>query len=192
MQDCNSKNACQRCGSRHHRSICERLPSNSEMMLVTGNHEGSVIYPVVVVVVNGIKCRALLNTGAGTLYVSAALVEWLNKCPTHVEHKQIEMMLCSTIHKVKSYTVTVASVDGKFEMMTKVNKVDKGVLLTVSNPHYEELISKHPHLEGVVMEDNDKKSELPIHLIPASAQESILRQNQGLVNHLSLLLSSLC
>ena len=41
---------------------------------VTGDHEGSMIYPVVVVVVDGIKCRALLDTGAGSSYASAALV----------------------------------------------------------------------------------------------------------------------
>ena len=129
-QDCHSKNSCQRCGSRHHTSICDRWASNNQMMLVTGDHEGSIIYPEVVVVVDGIKCRALLDTGAGGSYISAALVERLNKRPTHVEHKQIEMMLCSTIQKVRSYTVTVASVDGKFEMSTRVNKVDKGALLT--------------------------------------------------------------
>lgn len=174
-QDCRSKNACQRCGSRHHTSICDRLPSNNQMMLVTGDQESSVIYPVVVVVVDGIKCRALLDTGAGSSYVSAALVKRLNKRPTHVEHKQIEMMLCSTIQKVQSYTVKVASVDGKFEMTTKVSKVDKGVLLTVTNPHYEELISTFPHLEGVVMEDNDKKSELPIHLILGASEYSRIK-----------------
>ena len=171
-QDCLSKNACQCCGSRHHTSICDRLPNNSQMMLVTDDHEASVIYPVVMVVVDGIKCRALLDTGAGSSYVSAALVERLNKRPTHVEHKQIEMMLCSTI---QSYTVKVASVDGKFEMTTKVNKVDKGVLLTVSNPHYEELISKYPHLEGVVMEDNEKKSEWPIYLILGASEYSRIK-----------------
>ena len=79
------------------------------MMLVTDDQEASVIYPVVVVMVDGIKCRALLDTGAGSSYVSAALVERLNKRPTHVEHKQIEMMLCSTIQKVQSYTVKVGS-----------------------------------------------------------------------------------
>ena len=84
-------------------------------------------------------------------------------------------MLCSTIQRVQSYTVKVASVDGKFEMTTKVNKVDKGVLLTVSNPHYEELISKYPHLEGVVMGDNDKKSELPIHLILGASEYSRIK-----------------
>ena len=94
---------------------------------------------MVVVVVDGIKWQALLDTGTGSSYVPAALdlVERLNKRPTHVEHKQIEMMLCSTIQKVRSCTVKVASVDGKFEMTTKVNKVDNGVLLTVTNPHYE-------------------------------------------------------
>ena len=82
------------------------------MMLVTGDQESSVIYPVVVVV-DGIKCRALLDTGAGSLYVSAALVERLNKRPTHVEHKQIEMMLCSTIQKVRSYTVRLQVSTGR-------------------------------------------------------------------------------
>ena len=174
-QECRSKNACQRCGNRYHTSICNRVPSNNQMMLVTGDNEGSVIYPVVVVVVDGIKCRALLDTGAGSSYASAALVERLNKLPTHVEHKQIEMMLCSTIQKVRSYTVKVASVDGRFEMTTKVNKVDKGVLLTVSNPRYEELITKYPHLEGVVMDDKDKKGELPIHLILGASEYSRIK-----------------
>ena len=174
-QECRSKYVCQCCGSRHHTSICDRLSGNSQMMLVTGNHEGSVIYPVVVVVVDGIKCRALLDTGAGSSYASAALVERLNKRPTHIEHKQIEMMLCSTIQKVQSYTVKVANVDGRFEMTTKVSKVDKGVLLTIPNPNYEELISKYPHLEGVVMDDNDKKSELPIHLILGASEYSRIK-----------------
>ena len=82
-QECHSKYVCQCCGSRHHTSICDRLSGNSQMMLVTGNHEGSVIYPVVVVVVvDRIKCRALLDTGTGSSYASAALVERLNNLGT--------------------------------------------------------------------------------------------------------------
>ena len=81
------------------------------MMLVIGDQESSVIYPVVVV--------ALLDTCAGSSNVSAALVEWLNKRLTNVEHKQIETMPCFTFQKVRNYTVKVASVDGKFEMTTK-------------------------------------------------------------------------
>lgn len=59
----------------------------------------------------------------------------------------------------------VVSVDGKFEMIIRVNKVDKGVLFIVLNLYYEELISKYFYLEGVVMEDNNKKSELFIRFI---------------------------
>jgi len=130
---------------------------------------------VVVVVVDGIRCRALLDAGAGSSYVSANLVERLNKRPTHVEHKQIEMMLCFTIQKVLSYKVKAASVDGKFEMTAKVNKVDTGVLLTVSNPRYEERIDKYPHLKRVVMEDNDRKSELPINLVLGAGEYSRIK-----------------
>lgn len=172
-RECHSKYTCQHCGGRHHTSICDRLPSNSQMMLATG--EGSVIYPVVVVFVDGIKCRALLDTGAGSSYASAALIERLNKRPTHIEHRQIDMMLCSTVQKVQGYSVTVKSVDGKFEMMTKINKVDKGVLLTVPNPNYGELISKYRHLQGVVMDDDDKKSELPIHVILGASEYSRIK-----------------
>lgn len=47
-------------------------------------------------------------------------------------------------------------------MTTQVNKVDKGVLLTVPNPKYEDLINNYHHLQELVMDDNDKKSELLI------------------------------
>ena len=143
------------------------------MMLATG--EGSVIYSVVVVIDNGIECRALLDTGAGSSHASTALIERLNKRPTHVEDKRIEMMVCSTIQKVQGYTVKVSSIDRKFEMTTKVNKVDKGVLLTVPNPKYDELISKYRHLQGVVMDDTDKKSELPIHVILGASEYSRIK-----------------
>ena len=178
-QECRNNNACQHCGNRHHISICDRLPGNNQMMLVTGDHERSVLYPVVVVLVDGNKCGALLDTVVGCSHASAALIKRLNKHPTHVEHKQMEMILCSTIQKVLSYTVKVASVNGKFEMTTKVNKVDKAVLLTVSNPHYEELISKYPHLEGVVWMTKTRKMNCPStsYSVPVSTQESKPRRN---------------
>ena len=125
--------------------------------------------------VDDIKCRALLDTGAGNSYASTALNERLNKRPTHVEHKRIEMMVCSTIQKVQGYTVKVSSIDGKFEMTTRINKVDKGVLLTVPNPKHDELISKYRHLQGVLMDDTDKKSELPIHVILGASEYSRIK-----------------
>ena len=50
-------------------------------------------------------------------------------------------------------------------METKLNKVEKPCLLDLPNPHYEDLIQKYSHLNGVKMVDNDKKDKLPIHVV---------------------------
>lgn len=50
------------------------------------------MYPIVVVEVEGIMCRALLDTGAESSYASATLIEKLNKKPDHKEYKRIKMM----------------------------------------------------------------------------------------------------
>jgi hypothetical protein len=82
------------------------------------------------------------------------------------------MMVCSTTQKVNSYKVNISSVNKKFEMSTMLNEVDKSVLLTVPNPRYEELLKRYRHLEGVVMDDNDEKSELPVHVILGASDYS--------------------
>ena len=73
------KTNCQKCNSKHHTSTCDK--NSSQLMLATG--EGSVVYPVVVMEVEGIRCRALMDTGAGSSYASASLIERLNKQPDH-------------------------------------------------------------------------------------------------------------
>jgi hypothetical protein len=44
--------------------------------------------------------------------------------------------MCSTTKKIEVYNVNVSSVTGKVAIETKVNKVDKGFLLSVPNPRY--------------------------------------------------------
>ena len=68
-------------------------------MVATG--EGPVLYQVVVVEVEGITCRALLDTGAGSSCASATLVEPLNRKPDHKGYKKIEMMMTSTSQKIE-------------------------------------------------------------------------------------------
>ena len=46
------------CNGKHHNSTCDKL-SNHLMLATSG---GLVAYPVVVVEVDGIRCRALLNS----------------------------------------------------------------------------------------------------------------------------------
>ena len=77
----------------------------------------------------------------------------------------MEMMLGTVTREMEISTIKVKALDGKFEMKVDVTKVDKHELLNVDNPKYEELIASYEHLKGVYVEDNDKKSKLPIHLI---------------------------
>ena len=74
--ECKSKLRCQICDRKHHTSICHKQENQANPLLVaTGIPTGNVTYPVVVVEVEGIKCRALLDTGAGSSYASAALLD---------------------------------------------------------------------------------------------------------------------
>ena len=137
-----SKVACQKCIGKHFTSICDKDPQ--QILVATG--EGSVIYPVVIVEVNGIKCRAFLETGAGSTCISATLAERIGKKPIRREGRRIDMMMYSTSQKVKIYHLQVASVRNDFKMMAEVTKVDKSVLLSLPNPQYERVIQQHQHL----------------------------------------------
>ena len=52
-------------------------------------------------------------------------------------------------------------------MTTTVSKVDKGVLLSIPNPQYNDKIKMFPLLAGVTMDDEDTKPEQPIQYLPA-------------------------
>ena len=64
---------------------------------------------------------------------------------------------------------------GKFEMKTTVSKVDKGVLLSIPNPQYNDKIKMFPHPGGVMMDDEDTKPELPMHLILGASEYSRIK-----------------
>ena len=72
-------------------------------------------------------------------------------------------------------TIEIGDVKRKFAMPVEVTKVDKGELLFLDNRNYEETIAKNPHLSGVFMNDRDKKSHLPVHLILGAGEYAKLR-----------------
>ena len=84
-----------------------------------------VVYPVVLVNVNGIKTRALLDTGAGSSYASAKLINALHMKPAETQPKQIEVMLGLMTTNVEIYNVSVTSINDDFKMSVTVSKVDK-------------------------------------------------------------------
>ena len=129
--------------------------------------DGPVVYPVVVVEVAGIKCRALLDSGAGIWYASAALVllERIGAKPHRSGLCKVEMMLGASSRVMDVYQIKLNSVKENFEMEAEVTKVEKPHLMMVDNPRYKKLVEKHPHLKGVTMDDNDERSRLPVHII---------------------------
>ena len=95
------------------------------------------------------------------------------------EYRRIDMMMASTNQRIDIYSVEVKSLRGDFKLGISVSKVDRERLLSLTNPEYKRILSRHHHLKGVVMDDMDEKEELPIHLISGllSMQKSRLKQN---------------
>jgi hypothetical protein len=70
------------------------------------NENRSVCYPVVVVEINGIKCRALLDTGVGSF-------NKLKIKPVKVERRHIEMMIGSVTKNIELYQIRVKSLESQ-------------------------------------------------------------------------------
>ena len=59
--DCKSKMGCQKCHKRHHTSICNNPPLEKTLLKTAqAESKDTATYPVVIVDVEGIKCRAVL------------------------------------------------------------------------------------------------------------------------------------
>ena len=160
---CNSKRTCTICKRKHHTSICDKQDESKTLLLAASDK--MVVYPVVVVKVEGISCRALLDTGSGSSYVSAELLKHVRKKPIRKDTKTVDMMLNSTTRKIETYELKIENLGGSFELEIEASKDEKDKLLSLLNPRYVELIGKYRHHKGVMMNDMDVKNELPVHLI---------------------------
>ena len=161
---CKSKMSCQNCERRHHTSICDQQAGERKILSTAKCGEGT--FPVVVVKVGEITCRALIDSGAGSSYASAAkLIGLLKKKPIKVSIKKVDMLMSTRVERLETYGTEIESMKGDFSMQVSLIKVNKTHLLTVDNPNYEALIGTHPHLEGVQMDDHETKAQLPIHVV---------------------------
>ena len=76
-------------------------------MTASKQEDKEVVYPIVLVEIDGIKTHALLDTGAGSSYASAKLINTLNKKPKEVKTKRIEMMLTSSTTRIEIYSANI-------------------------------------------------------------------------------------
>ena len=161
--DCRCRVLCQVYQKKHHTSICHRLCE--QLMTATSAGKTAVIHPVVVVKVQGVKCRALLNKEAGSSYASAAVLKLTKVRRYQRKVRQIEMMLGAVTKQVEIFQVQVSSTSGDLCLDTELTKVDKNQLLSLENPRYEQCLAKYAHLKGIEMEDKDSKDIMPVQLI---------------------------
>ena len=170
--ECRSTRSCSKCNQRHHTSICSKMEITPTL---TSFEEDSVIYPVVVVLINGIKCRALLDSAAGSSYISSTVAQLLNKPPVRKQTKRIEMMMNSATRTIEIYEATVENLARTFSIEVELSKVERKTLLSLPNPRYADLIQRYQHLQGVFMDDTDTKPELPIHAILGVGEYSSIK-----------------
>ena len=114
--ECRSTTKCKNCGKRHHTSICGETEQPKPALAAHREEDQQVIYPTVLVEIDGVKAHVLLDTGAGSSYASAKLIHAINKKPKQVMTRRVDMMLSSTTSKVEIYSANLKSIDGKFDM----------------------------------------------------------------------------
>ena len=72
---------------KHHSPICDKTTTT---LLPTSSC--SVTYPVILIEIEGVKCSALIDTGAGATYASSTLINHIDKTPVPTEKtKKIEL-----------------------------------------------------------------------------------------------------
>ena len=98
--DRRSNKTCANCKGKHHTSICEKT---SNVLLTTNDNH--VTYPLVIIDIEGIKCRALIDTGAGASYASSTLIDRINEKLIRKQYKRIETIMGSSTKSIPVYSV---------------------------------------------------------------------------------------
>ena len=125
-------------------------------MLLTTN-TSLVTYPVLVIEVEGVKYRALIDTGAGSSYASSKPMHNINKEPIRRETKRIETLMHSVVKKTKVYQFEIGYINQEFKIGIEINKLEKEVLLELPNPNYPEIQKSYNHLKDIIINETDTK-----------------------------------
>ena len=114
---------CVKCKRKHHSSICDNTTIN---LLTTCSC--SVTYPVVLIEIEGFKCRTVIDNGAGASCNSSTLINHINKKPIRTETKKIETLMSTNIRNIKINSVRIQNITCEFDFETGLNHLEKELL----------------------------------------------------------------
>ena len=173
---------CGKCNGRHHTSVCNRMKTTLSPCPTpesSGRSErfyGAVdtqttLHATVIAKINGVQARIMLDSGAGSSYISANLLTELNLKPYRTERRVIEQMYGTVDRQFEIYKATVESnVVEDFGFELECINAEKPVLTYLPNPRISELKKANHRIrrlnfsEEAVTEDN-----LPVHVILGAA-----------------------
>ena len=85
------------------------------------------------------------------------------------------MLLHTTSRKIEVHNLTISNQEHSFKLNVEIHKVEKDMLLTVPNPEYKTLLQSYSHLRGVLIDNNDTKAELPVHIVLGASDFSKIK-----------------
>ena len=89
----------QKIGWQAYTSICnkdKRKGKNTSSSVLCTEVSKALVYPVAIVIVNCIKCRALLDISSSSVYVSLALINQIKIALKRMKQKSIEILIGSS------------------------------------------------------------------------------------------------
>ena len=121
--------------------------------------------------VNGVQTRIMLDSGAGSSYISANLLTKLNIKPCRTESRVIEQMYGTVDKRVEIYKVHVESnVVDSFGIELQCVSAEKPVLTYLPNPKISELKEQNHRIRRLVFsEEQATAQKLPVHIILGAA-----------------------
>ena len=129
---CRSIKLCLICNSKHHTSICDK---KKNILLTADNN--ACTNTLIVVNIERIKYRALVDTGAGASYVSWTLIIFINqkhqnKTPIRKVFKRTETFASSLMKNLPVYLVELKDIKNEFSF--KIETSSKVYTTWVTKP----------------------------------------------------------
>ena len=169
---------CGRCNARHHTSICKRtfttLPTKStppsDRFYGANDHHKTLLFSAPAKV-HGVQTRIMLDSGAGSSYISANLMTKLNIKPCRTESRVFEQMYGTVDKRDETYKVHVESnIIDSFGVELQCVSAEKPVLTYLPNPKLSELKEHNHRIRRLVFSEEQATAEkLPVHTILGAA-----------------------